>query len=133
MKKILNILPILIYVCLLLIIKLWWMNYYGTPKAGDIGFLFVLPYVLGGAFVLCLVLGLIVGYISKNRDIKKFIFYLLLLLIIVEIIHSLGYVYEFMDTEGIVILIESIIGFSIGSLIMLRRNKKEDEKNGCCI
>lgn len=133
MKKILNILPILIYGVILLIIKLWWMSYYGTSKAGDLGFLLVLPYVLGGSFVLCLILGLIVGYISKNRNIKRFIFYLLLLLIIVEIIHSLGYVYEFMDTEGIVILIESTIGFSIGSLIMIRRNKKEEEKNGCCI
>lgn len=133
MKKILNILPILIYGVILLIIKLWWMSYYGTSKAGDIGFLLVLPYVLGGAFVLCLVLGLIVGYISKNRDIKKIIFYLLLLLIIIEIIHSLGYVYEFMDAEGMAILIQSTIGFSIGNLIMIRRNMKEDEKNGCCI
>lgn len=120
-KKILNVLPILIYGLILLIIKLYWMSYYGTMTAGDIGFLLVLPYVLGGAFVLCLILGLIVSYLSKNKDIKVFIFYLLLLLIIVEIIHSLGYVYEFLDSEGIVILIESTIGFSIGYLIMMRK------------
>lgn len=69
LKKVLGIIPILVYILILITFNIWQMTYYQTPEALDFSFLTYIPYMLSGAFIMCLTIGLIVRKINGNHHI----------------------------------------------------------------
>ncbi len=152
MRRLLSTLLIIVYGLFLVLMVLWWQQYYLTEAAGDWAFIFFIPYGLGGAFLMCFFIGRLCFFIKQNARVWEIFLYLLLLLLVVYIPEGLhealmqsysdGYSTLFKnwsawlhplirrggDTTRI-ILAESAIGFSLGSFLQVRRErKKQTEK-----
>lgn len=148
MKKFLSILPIIAYGIFLVLMALWWKQYYLTMDAAGWGFIFYVPYVLGVAFLMCFFLGRLCFFINKNTSVWVFFLYLLLLLLAVYIPEGLGEALMQSHSDGYstlfknwsawlhplirrsgnttrIILTESALGFSLGSLLQMRKEKKK--------
>lgn len=62
------ILLIAIYGVILIFMEIWWRQYYMTPEALGFGFLYYMPYCLGGACLSCFFL---VRLIFRIRRFEK--------------------------------------------------------------
>ena len=150
MRRLSSILLIIVYGIFLVLMCLWWHQYYLTWAAADWGFIFYIPYCLGGAFLICFFLARLCFFISKSTRIWEYFLYLLLLLLIVYIPEGLGqalmssyddgYTTLFKDwspwlhplirssgSTARVILAESALGFSLGGFLQMRKEKKRQK------
>lgn len=66
-----SLIPIAIYFIALVIITAWESMYIGTETVWTFALLFYLPYELGGAFVLCLIQGILVRKWSQTNKIAS--------------------------------------------------------------
>ena len=149
-RTLLAVLPIIAYGAFLCLMYRWWMVYYGTGDAGGFGFLFYLPYVLGGAAVMCFFLGRAVMRINGGIRFRSCLLYLALLLFMVYFSQWLGEMlkethwtnYSTLFSEGLkkwwypltrssgdtrVILMESGIAFLLGSIWQMRKERKREK------
>lgn len=142
-RRLSSIFLILIYGLFLVLMCLWWQQYYLTDAAADWAFVFYLPYYFGGAFLICFFLGRMCFFIRKRTRIGEYFLYLLLLLLIVYLPEGLGealmysyedgyttlfknwshWLYPFIRSGSTarVILAESAFGFSLGSFWQIRK------------
>lgn len=141
--KIMPVLFIMIYGFVLIVMNLWEMKYYGTWGTLGFGFLFYMPYCLGGAFLACFFLARIVIRVGLETRISTGLIYLLLLVFLVYVSRwhesVLGKIYSgsfdsivqglalwskgFTEHENPLILWESLIGFGLGELFQIRKNR----------
>lgn len=142
-RKLAGIFIIVLYGLFLTLMRLWWFQYYMTPLAGDWGFLFYLPYACGGAFLLCVLVGVLVMKASRCSRIWEAFLYLLLLLLAVYFPHGFreAQISGFYDRQidwsvwlkplicsnpdARIIMLESGVGFVLGSLPRFIREKRK--------
>ena len=150
MRKFSGILPIIFYGIFLVLMAIWWKQYYLTEAAADWGFIFFIPYGLGGAFLICFFLGRLCFFINKNTRAWETFLYLLLLLLVVYIPEGLGEALMQSYSDGYstlfknwsawlhplirrggnttrIILSESTLGFSLGSFLQIRKERKKNK------
>lgn len=151
-KKLKGIIPfflIIIYGVILIFLDIWWMQYYMKPLALDFGFLYYIPYCLGGACLSCFFLARLIFRIRFKERRRGRLLYLLFLGFIVYL--SRLYAASILDTypdyfraftEGIskwyygltyhdnaLILLESLIGFGVGEIYQNRKNNNRLSKS----
>ncbi len=138
-----GLIPIVVYFIALAIISVWWLSYAGTEMALTFGLFFYLPYELGGAFILCLIQGILVRKWSRANKIAPMLLYLVILVFCVyliiwfqqsllssspDLIHfyragvSLLYPLSKVDTPPT--LLETAGGFLLGWLIRSRKERR---------
>lgn len=149
MRKLSSIVLIIVYGIFLVLMSLWWHQYYLTEAAGDWGFIFYIPYCIGGAFLSCFFLARLCFFLSKSNKIWEYFLYLLLILLIVYIPEGLGKALMSSYDDGYttlfrnwspwieplirsnnttrIILAESALGFSLGSFWQMRKEKKKQK------
>ena len=149
MRRLSSPLLIIAYGIFLVLMYLWGHQYYLTDTVLVWWLFCYVPYVLGGAFLLCFFVARLVVFTRESTKIWKFFSYLLLLLLLVYIPEGFlqaltssydnGYTALFRDWsawmeplfkesgEARIILIESALGFSLGSFLQMRKEKKKQK------
>ena len=144
MKKIIGIIPIFIYFLFLVVMNVWWMHYYMSPEALDFGFLFYFPYCLGGSFIICFLLGILVRKICCDGRIHFMLLYMFMILFSAYFViwlnqalqksfpnfqtfykQDVPWLYGFTQVDTPIILLESAVGFLIGWIWQNQRGKKK--------
>lgn len=143
-KKIKSIIPIIIYFIFLIVMNVWWMEYYMNEAALAFGIFFYIPYFVGGAFIMCFFLGRLVGKINKDNRVWTWMVYLLILLVLIYFViwfheairrshpnfsnifkQDVQWWYGFTVVDTKIILTETAVGFLLGEIF---QNFKEKRK-----